>query len=470
LNTLRTVMPSEKDPQAERDAARSQAKRLVAHELGRVVGAGLMLPWRALTQALKNKRLRSDFLLDLKSEPTLAPEQSELTLPERPLRIFICCAEASGENHALRLVRALRDALEESGAPPPEIFGLGGPRFKAEGVQTIGDPVSNARMGFAGVIEALPFYLGLLTASAQEFLAGDLDLFVGVDSPALNVPLAHMAKSCGLTTVQYITPQYWGWAPWRVNGFREAFDHGLSILPFEPAWFARHGVCAQHVGHPQLDAMQVLEPKAREANARRQLVILPGSRRSVIERNLPTMLECLGSALGQNGEWSARILQSNDAHKDLIESCMSRSGFALENLSLSLDLENELASADAALSVSGTILTHLLFHRVPCVVLYRLESSFQEWIGRNFLTVPYFSSVNLLAGSEVYPEHGFAQDSPTADYRACVDQLLTDSDWRAKCSDNLEAAARRLGPPGASHRAANACLAAIPDQARTQGS
>lgn len=437
---------------------------LVLREVARSLGDGLLLPLRAFGQLLESERPRVETREALARTAPLAPDSRQLRLPSRPLRIFVSCAEASGEIHARNLVAALRAVLEEHGAPAPEVLGLGGARLAAAGVELVGDPVSQARMGFAGVLGALPFYLGLVRDAAAAHARGGVDLFIGVDSPALNVPLAHMVKSCGVPTVQYITPQYWGWAPWRVRGFRAAVDGALSILPFEAAWFARHGVEVEHVGHPLLDELAARD-EAPGARAEPPVVaVLPGSRTSVIERNLPLQLASLAPALEASPEWRVHVSLSDERHRQRIESCIERSPIPRERVELSGDLDQTLCRARAALSVSGTILIHLLYRRLPAVVLYRLEGPLQEWIGRHFLTVPYFSSVNLLADAEVYPEFSFAGDEAPRELAQAVGRLLGDAAWRERCAAQLETAAERLGPAGASRRAALAALARLAPQ------
>lgn len=439
--------------------ARRRARRLVARELARALGQALLLLPRALLQLGATPRLRDELARDLATTPQLAPEGPAPRLPGRPLRIFVSCAEPSGETHAVNLVRALREAAREAGAPEPGFTGLGGARLAAEGVRIVGDPVASARMGFSGVLGALPFYLGLLTDAATELVLGQ-DLFVGVDSPALHVPLAHMARAAGVPTVQHITPQYWGWAPWRVHGFRRAVDLALTILPFEPAWFARAGVRTEHVGHPLLDEEPEARPVPRPEGSR-TLALLPGSRGSVIDRNLPVMLEALRGPLERHPELRVRVLQRGEAHRERILAHLAGSGLDPARLELSGELEGELATAYAALSISGTILIHLLRRRVPAVVLYRLEGALQAWLGRRFLLVPWFSSVNLLAGEELYPEYSFPGPHPPAALVRELERLLDDEGHRAGVRARLEAAAERLGPPGASRRAALAALALV---------
>ncbi len=434
----------------------------MAVELLRALGNGLLLPLHALYHFFRQRTLLEESRDDLGSSPELVPDQLQLQLPGRPLRIFLSCAEASGETHACNLVWALQQALRELGAPAPRIVGLGGPRLAALDVRVLGDPVSEARMGFSGIVSALPFYLRLVTAAAEEFSGEPVDLFIGVDSPALNVPLSHMASRCGARTVQYITPQYWGWAPWRVAGFRRAVDLGLSILPFEPAWFARHRVPVAHVGHPLLDELGTRTPQLATPNDKAPiLALLPGSRRSVIERNLPMMLQVIAPRLLADPSWRVVLCQSDTNHRELIEACLMSSQVDVSRVEFSTDLEATLGQAEAALSVSGTILLHLLEHRLPTVVIYVLETPLQVWLGRHFLTVPWFSSVNLLAGREVYPEFSFSGGQPPGALELAVGELLGDPNWRGQCRAQLEFARERLGPPGASRRAALAALGTL---------
>lgn len=453
-------MPSEFEnssaaARAAKGRSRPSALNLVIVEILRTLGNAIWLPWLALRSAQRRDDLLEEVRGDLKGPTPPLQDRPSPRLNRSP-GLFISCAEASGETHARNFVLALNETLDREGAPAATWVGLGGPGLAGEGVRTCGDPVSQARMGFKGILGALPFYLRLVYSAARELRSGKVELFVGVDSPALNIPLAHMAKRCGLHTVQFITPQYWGWAPWRVVDFRECVDLGLSILPFEAAWFERRGVRVEHVGHPLLDELEELPEDSSDEPTRRRLAILPGSRRSVIARNLPTMLEAL--ARNDSSEWELVICQSSEAHRELVESCVAGSALEAQRVELSFDLEAQLARADAALSVSGTILLHLLHHDLPVVVLYRLESSFQEWMGRHFLTVPWFSSVNLLAGNEVYPEFGFCSEEAPATWHAAVQRLLSDPEWRRSCRRNLRDARQRLGPPGACGRAAVAAL------------
>jgi len=432
---------------------------LVLRESVRALGQGLALPWRAAGFLARAERLRSELRADLAHPALPAPPPALPDLAGRRPVLFVSAAEASGEIHARNLVRELRGACAAAGSLEPRILGLGGARLAAEGVELVGRPVERAQMGLSGISANLGYWLGLVKQCARAFGREQPDVFVPVDSPALHVPLARIAHSHGIPAVHFVAPQYWGWAPWRVRAYARAMDRALTILPFEPAWFARAGVNVAHVGHPLLDALADV-PATRPAQDARTLVILAGSRESVIERNLPWMLALLAEARAALPGVELVVAHEDPAFEARLDAIVKRSGVPGVKLALG-DLHGTLAGARAAFSVSGTVLIDLLHHRLPAVVLYRLGSAREEWLGRHFLSVPWFSSVNLLADAECYPEFSFHGQGPRAEVGAALVRCYNDEPWRKLCATRLELAAGRLGSPGACARAARHVLAQI---------
>jgi len=415
---------------------------------------------RALPYLLRRGALESALRHDLDHPRPVDPGPGSFQLSDEPLSIFVSAAEHSGEVHAVNLVRALRRACAEAGAPEPHFHGLGGERLAAEGVAVLDDPIARAAMG-ADVLGALPYYLGLLERVAGFLRRERPQLFCPVDSPALHVPMAHIAHRYGTGVVHYVTPQYWAWAPWRVRGYKRAVDLSLTILPFEPAWFERHGVAAAHVGHPQVDELvERLEPREPfpDEEPAKRLVLLPGSRRNVIRRNLPWMLGCVDRLRETHPDLEVVLAHDDAGHEPLLRELL-REGGAEGLVSLELgDLHGALSRARAALSVSGTVLLDLLHHRLPCAVVYRIESRVSAALSGRFLSVPWFSSVNLLAGREVLPESCFAGRGPLERMSSFLSRALGDRAFRSRLRGELDRAAQRLGPPGAPERAARHIL------------
>jgi lipid-A-disaccharide synthase len=429
-------------------------------EFARSLAAFACLPAHLATYAFTRSAWRAEILADLSRSVDRASAVEIARLPPRPLSIFVACAERSGEIHARSLVRALRAELARRGAPEPRFVGIGGASLAAEGVRLLARPVERSSMGLRGPLASLPYYLGVLRACAAQFSEDAPDVVVPVDSPALHVPLARIAHRYRLRVVHFVAPQYWGWAPWRVGAYRRAVERALTILPFEPPWFARHGVRVRHVGHPLLDALSAV-PVTHPSAGARELVILPGSRRGVIARNLPWMLRAAAQLRAEVGDIPVVVAQPEDAELELALDIVRRAGAERWARVDAGELHASLARARAAFSVSGTILIDLVHHRLPTVVIYRLANRSAAWVARRMLTAPWFASVNLVAGREVYPEFSFGGDGPMREIVAALARAYSDRAWRDRCVDELADVARRLGPAGAAERAAREVLAVI---------
>jgi RNA polymerase sigma factor (sigma-70 family) len=212
-----------------------------------------------------------------------------------------------------------------------------------------------------------------------------------------------------------------------------------------------------HVGHPLLDHLEGVA-RSRPIETSRAIALLAGSRASVIERNLPWMLDVARRAQAELGPVPWVVLHDDEGQRARLGELIARHGTGLD-LRLSIGaLHAELGRARAALSVSGTVLLDLLHQRLPSVVVYRLGSWREAAIGRRFVTAPWFSVTNLLAGRELLPEFGFAGEGPRAEVAAALVRAYADEAWRAQCLEGLDLAARRLGPPGAARRAAREAL------------
>ncbi len=399
---------------------------------------------------------------DLAGGPAPVESPDLPSLPDVPLRLFLAAAEPSGESHAARLAQALQRLAVEAGAPSPELRGLGGDELRAAGVETLADPGSKAAMG-AGVMGALPFYTGLIERSAACWAGWRPHTFVPVDSPALFVPMARTAQRFGVPTVHHIAPGFWAWAPWRVSRYRRYIQRALTILPFEPAWFARHGVPTGHVGHPLLDELAGLPtPPGADDRARDALILLPGSRGHEIDDNLPWMLRVVERLRLARPGLAVRVLQSSERHRERIAGILAGGPPVEERYT---DLHPELSRGRVVLAVSGTVLTDVLHHRLPTVAIYRDTGIWKARAQNLILTTGSFATTNLVAGERIVPEHLFRGDGPLEEVTNWLTQAWDDPQLRSTIARGLERAAKRLGPAGAAERAARFVLRSAAEQA-----
>jgi lipid A disaccharide synthetase len=102
-----------------------------------------------------------------------------------------------------------------------------------------------------------------------------------------------------------------------------------------------------------------------------------------------------------------------------------------------------LAHAEVAVVASGTATIETALLGTPMVVVYRV-SRLSWWLGRNLVTTPFYSMVNLVAGRRIVPEFIQDQFQPEAVARE-VRQLLISPALRANMQRELRSVAEKLG-------------------------
>lgn len=367
----------------------------------------LGIPRQALALFARNRRLQS--FQQLRHDPMPEPSAStELTTQQRarPLRVVLSCGDASGEAHAVRLLRELRRRR-----PELEVHGFGGAALEAEGMQ-VWEPLADLNvMGFRDVLAQLPLFFGCVRRFAEELRDQPPDLVVLIDYPGLNRHLLRVAQRAGVPVVDYIAPQLWAWAPWRVRDFRRA-DRLLTILPFESDWYAQHGASAQYVGHPLGDGLGQAAAAEAELPAEWQIHdqhatewvgILPGSRKREILENLPVLLEAAAELQRRRPKVRFVLPHLRAKVDDLLREMLAAS--TVEVLYAPGCFHRVLPHLRAAWVASGTALLEVAAHRVPPVLVYQVSSRLGAWLSRHWLAVPYVGSLNLIAGQELAPEH-----------------------------------------------------------------
>ena len=126
------------------------------------------------------------------------------------------------------------------------------------------------------------------------------------------------------------------------------------------------------------------------------------------------------------------------------------------------DTDTVLASADVALTASGTATVQAALHDTPMVIVYRL-SPLTYRLGRRLVTLETIGMVNLIAGERIVPELVQEAFTPDAVARQAI-RMLTDRELTARVRQGLARVRERLGGPGASRRAAEAILRLVKDK------
>ena len=370
---------------------------------------------------------------------------------------MISCGEASGDLYAGALATELLRRR-----PDAEIFGFGGPKLRHAGGELLGD---FSRFSVTGLSESLRVWpravrmLWRLIAAARERRP---DVFVPIDFPDFNFYLIAGLKRLGIPVVYYVSPQLWAWRPGRMKTMQAGVERVLVIFPFEETIYQNAGVDVRFVGHPLIDSAIPRETRASLLAAcglapdAPTVALLPGSRRNEVAHTVPTLVE------------SMPLIRARVPGVQFIVACAPTideerfAALAAAGAVLVRDRADDvIASADVAVTASGTATVQCALHERPMVVVYRL-SPLSYRLGKRLVNVDMYAMPNLVAGARIVPE--LIQDDFTPErVTAEVVTLLTDRDRHTQMVEALRRVKAQLGAPGASGRAAEAILEVVSD-------
>jgi lipid-A-disaccharide synthase len=346
-----------------------------------------------------------------------------------------------------------------------EIFGFGGPHLQRAGGELLGE---FTKFSVTGLIESLRVWprafrmLLKLIAAARERRP---DVFIPIDFPDFNFYLIAGLRRLGVPIVYYVSPQLWAWRTGRMKTMQRAVTRVLVIFPFEERLYEDAGVDVRFIGHPLVDMAKATEPRAMflpslglRADAP-TVALLPGSRRNEVAHTVPVFAAAMALIRAQLPA-AQFVVACAPALDEARFSPLGRSGAVLVQ-----DRTDEvIASADVAITASGTATVQCALHERPMVVVYRL-SPLTYRLGKRFVKVSMYAMPNLVAGERIVPE--LIQDDFTPE-RVAEEALalLTDRERHARMTDGLRRVRSLLGAPGASVRAAEAVLDVVSASAK----
>ena len=316
------------------------------------------------------------------------------------MKYYIIAGEASGDLHASRLMRSLKQEDKDA-----QFRFFGGDMMAAEGGTMVRHYKELAYMGFIPVLLHLPTILRNMDMCKRDITEWHPDVVILVDYPGFNLSIAKYLKAnTKIPVYYYISPKIWAWKEYRIKNIKRDVDQLFSILPFEKEFFeGKHHYPIHYVGNPTQDEVEEFKnsntQELKYSNTKKPIIaLLAGSRRQEIKDNLPAMIEAtreyansydiiLAGAPSIEKEYYEQFL--NDSHISIVY-----------NQTYQL-----LSQATAALVTSGTSTLETALFNVPQVVCY--ETPLPKLFGylrRNILKVKYISLVNLIADSEVVKE------------------------------------------------------------------
>lgn len=110
--------------------------------------------------------------------------------PNKPLVIGIVAGEASGDSLGADFMAQVNDLIEEV-----VWIGVGGPKMKAQGLQSLFPLDRLAVMGLVEVMSQLPDLLKARSELVSAFTEVKIDWFIGIDAPDFNLRVAKKTQT-----------------------------------------------------------------------------------------------------------------------------------------------------------------------------------------------------------------------------------------------------------------------------------
>ena len=375
----------------------------------------------------------------------------------KTLRFMIIAGEASGDGHAAKLVRAIRENAPDRDT---EFFGSAGPRMRDAGVVATVEADALSIVGLAEIGRALPMFLRTMKRLKAAAAGNRPDVAILVDFPDFNLKLAKHLKKRGIKVVYYISPQLWAWRKYRLSTIKKYVDLMLTILPFEKDWYEENGVThVEYVGSPLAREVHADTTKEQFCSthgldpSKTIITLLPGSRHKEITRILPVMLAAAEKLTADRRDVQFVLAAGSGKQRSDIERIVSDSQVKI--VVVENETYNALKASDAAAVTSGTATLETGIIGTPLVIVYK-TSGINYKLLEPFINVPHYGLINLIAGERVATE--LIQERFTADTLADEIARLLLPDVNASMRARLKETADKLGHGGASKRAAEAIL------------
>jgi len=366
------------------------------------------------------------------------------------MRYYLIAGEASGDLHASRLMRSLKQYDGEA-----EFRFFGGDLMAAEGGTLVKHYRELAYMGFIPVLLHLPTILRNMAMCKQDITEWHPDAVILVDYPGFNLDIAKYvhsqrpaANGQRSKVYYYIAPKIWAWKEYRIKRIRRDVDELYSILPFEVPFFEqKHHFPIHYVGNPTAQEVREFLANSERPPSTKTIALLAGSRRQEIKDNLPAMIEATRHLADRYDVVLAGAPAIEpDYYRQFIEGTHVQ---LVMNQTYRL-----LQQATAALVTSGTATLETCMFQVPQVVCY--YTPLPRFIGlmrRLVLKVKHISLVNLIADREVVPEL-VAETFSVDNIRTELERILPGGSGRQSMLDGYREVYRRLGDGNAPDSAA----------------
>jgi len=369
--------------------------------------------------------------------------------------IMFIAGEPSGDAHASAVVGAIKERR-----PSADIWGVGGPKMRSAGFDSVLPFAEFNRMGYAEVLSHLPFFLSA-RKKLLKMMAGARrpDVLVCVDYSGFNIPMMREARNMGIPVVWYIAPMVWAWKRKRASVLGALASHIAVIFPFETQYFSPYAAPVTFVGNPLTESLPRIDASAKKFPGLDgfRVAIVPGSRPQEIKYMLDVMIDAAYMLKTKFPAIKIAVSRFGGFDENLFERAKD-AGFEI----FCGPLPTLLQRCDLALATSGTATLEAALMGVPTVVAYR-TSRISYAVYKKFVTTDCIGLPNIVAGKRIIPE--CIQENATPKKLYCeAERLMSIPRLWEETAMNLSALRARLSEKKPSFELANIIFSFLPTQ------
>ncbi|CAN5708839.1 lipid-A-disaccharide synthase [soil metagenome] len=333
---------------------------------------------------------------------------------ERRKSLFVMVGDPSSDRNVARMIPELKKAN-----PNLDVWGCGGSKMKAEGVEILHNCEDFTTIGIVEMIKRAGFFYALQKELVEKISERNPAAVLLVDMGTFNLTLSGVLrkKFPKLPILYFTSPQVWGSRPWRIKTVKQNITKMLVIFPFEVAIYRKHSVPVRFMGHPLLKNIPAPEdmPSKDEFCAKYKInpekpiiAVFAGSRRREVSKFAPIILGAIKTLLMDRNQLQFAFSTANDT---LLEN--TKSEIAAHNMKELIDQNlflishddnlNLISASDFVWAKSGTTTLEVTLFGKPMLLFYKVAWA-EYAVYCAIKTINFIGMPNILAGERVVPE------------------------------------------------------------------
>lgn len=357
------------------------------------------------------------------------------------MKIYLIAGEHSGDFIGSQIISSLKSQNNNI-----ELFGIGGPLMKQEGIKPL-FPMSEINlMGFFEVIPHIFRINKLINKTVEDIIEKKSQILITIDSPGFTYRVAQRLKSQApeIKLIHVVAPSVWAYKPSRAQKYAKLYDHLLVLFPFEVPYFTKLNLPTTCIGHPIFQQSfysknTTLKKEFTSDKNAKILAITPGSRLGEINRHMPIIVDAL-KKLSLKYPIITIFVQPNDNLKADIERFLYDVRFEVR---FTTDRLKAFAVSDCAIAKSGTNTFEIAASATAMLTGYKLN-----WLSylliRMIIKIKNICLINIISGEQIIPEL-IQSDFNSNNIIWIVDKILSDPSYREQQIKEAQKVLHQIG-------------------------